>query len=245
MKIDRAGDEQMSRARRIPIMCCRTVLAAVAVTVVFGHAYAGNLYRYKNNAGVIVMDDSVPPQYVSGGYEVLSKSGQVLEVVKPQAEAPLIVTGSDGVAEQEAAEQEAAGNDGPTQEREDRFILSSYSSTKEIQQAKVRKLDQLEREIKLVESSLADKSKLRVRGQARAANYQRGGKPVPATVTDMLARLDEQELKANQLLVVRRQEYADTQTLYDRYVRRFSELTANAKAEQGGTVETTPAANTD
>lgn len=229
----------MIRARWFPIRYFRILLAAVVVTAVFSNAQAGNLYRYKNSAGVIVMDDSVPPQYAAGGYEVLSKSGQVLEVVKPQVAAPPAVNNGEGAAG-------AVEKDELAQEREDKFLLSSYSSTDEIRQAMERKLDQLDREIKLVESSLADKSKLRVREQARAANYQRGGKPVPATVTDTLARLDEQELKADQLLVVRRQEYADTQALYDRYATRYIELTARADADAGrGVAEVVPAVNPD
>lgn len=233
MKTDSAGEEKMIRAKCLPMRSFRTLLAAVVATAVFNNAQAGNLYRYKNSAGVIVMDDSVPPQYAAGGYEVLSKSGQILEVVKPQVEAPLVVNSGEGATG-------AIEKDELAQEREDKFLLSSYSSTEEVQQAKERKLDQLDREIKLVESSLADKSKLRIREQARAANYQRGGKPVPASVTDTLARLDEQELKAEQLLVVRRQEYADTQALYDRYATRFAELTARADAESAGAAAALP-----
>jgi hypothetical protein len=43
---------------------------------------ADYLYRYTDDEGGIVIDYSIPPEYVAGGYEVLYSDGTVSRVVK-------------------------------------------------------------------------------------------------------------------------------------------------------------------
>lgn len=191
----------------------RALLAAL-LCVAVSQACAQNLYRYKNDHGVVVIDDNVPPKYIPGGYEILSRGGQLLEVVPPQ---------SEEVVEDESVIEE--------RKREDSFILKSFGSVAEIRSAGERKLQLLEREIQLVESNINDTRKQRAREQARAANYQRSGQAVPDAVKDVLTQLDQQENKAKKILDERRREYADQQALYLKYESRYNELTA----EQGST----------
>ena len=40
-------------------------------------------YRYKNEKGQLVMEQSIPPQFVRQGYEVLSDGGRLIETVPP------------------------------------------------------------------------------------------------------------------------------------------------------------------
>ena len=42
---------------------------------------AAELYRYKNEDGITVLDSHVPARYVKNGYTILSLDGRVLEVV--------------------------------------------------------------------------------------------------------------------------------------------------------------------
>jgi len=192
----------------------RALLAAL-LCVAVSQACAQNLYRYKNDHGVVVIDDNVPPKYIPGGYEILSRGGQLLEVVPPQSE-PEVVEDESVIEERK---------------REDSFILKSFGSVAEIRSAGERKLQLLEREIQLVESNINDTRKQRAREQARAANYQRSGQAVPNAVKDVLTQLDQQENKAKKILDERRREYADQQALYLKYESRYNELTA----EQGST----------
>ena len=48
-----------------------------------GSVTAAELYRYKNEAGITVVDWVIPAAYVSSGYEILNESGQVVRVVPP------------------------------------------------------------------------------------------------------------------------------------------------------------------
>ena len=176
-----------------------------------------NLYRYKSKGGLTVLDDRIPPEYIAGGYEILSKGGQVLQVIPAHVDKPV------GSTEQEKINARE-------RQREDKYILASYGSIEEIQQLRARKLNLLAREIKIIEANLADTRKQRVKERARAANYQRAGKPVPASLKTVLAELDEEELKARPLLDNRHTELANLEALYDRYEARFAELTEPSAA---------------
>lgn len=51
------------------------------VLSVQSNSVAAELYRYKNEDGVTVLDSHVPARYVKNGYTILSLDGRVLEVV--------------------------------------------------------------------------------------------------------------------------------------------------------------------
>ncbi len=174
--------------------------------------WAGNLYRYKNNHGILVLDDRIPPAYVNGGYEVLSKSGRVLKVVPPYTEKEV------GNSQQDA---EASLQ----REKDDRYLLATYRSLEEIQHARARRLSQLEREIQIVETNLADTRARRESELAKAASFQASGRDVPETVRDALAGLEQEESKARDMLVARQQEHQALDKRFEGYESRFLELT--------------------
>ena len=48
------------------------------------------LYRYHDGEGVLVINHTLPAQYVAHGYEVLDARGRLLEVVAPPQPLPLV-----------------------------------------------------------------------------------------------------------------------------------------------------------
>ena len=188
------------------------IVTILFACVIAGEAYASNLYRYTNSRGFVVLDDRLPPEYVSNGYEVLSKSGRLIKVVPAYVEKPLVDTKQQEIADEKRLQ-------------EDKYILASYSSREEIQHTVGRKLQLLEREIKIVEQNLADTRAQRAKDRARAANYQRSGKSVPDSIKTVLVQLKEEENKAVSLLGARHKERANVKSLYERYEARFVELT--------------------
>jgi len=191
----------------------RFIMLALFACLLADNLRADNLYRYKSKSGLVVLDDRLPPEYVADGYEVLSKSGRLLRVVPAHVDKPA------GSTEQEILNAKE-------RLREDKYILASYGSIEEIQQVKERKLSLLEREINIIETNLADTRKQRAQQRTRAANYQRAGRPVPASLKKALAGFEEQERKAEPLLNERYAEIARVAALYDKYKARFVELTA-------------------
>jgi small-conductance mechanosensitive channel len=72
-------------ARLLAIVGIVTALGLAVDAVAAGQeTVAGRLYRYRNAEGAIEMSNAVPAERVAGGYEVLDKSGNVIERVEPQ-----------------------------------------------------------------------------------------------------------------------------------------------------------------
>lgn len=188
------------------------LLGVLFACVIVGEAYAGNLYRYKNSRGFVVLDDRLPPEYVANGYEVLSKSGRLIKVVPAHVDKPVVDVEQNKIADEK-------------RQREDNYLLASFSSREEIQHTQERKLGLLAQEIKTIEQNLTDTREQKVNERARAANYQRSGKPAPDSIKAGLVQLEEEESKAVSLLDARREELAEVKSLYERYEARFAELT--------------------
>lgn len=178
-------------------------------------AEAGNLYRYRNHEGNLVIDYAVPPQYVANGYEILSESGTVIDVIEPQVD-PEDMEPEE--VQRSRSEAEAA------QQKEDEMLLRTYSEIAELEAAMDRKLKQLDREIEIIQSNLEKNEKALDVSRVKAANYQLGGRHVPkALLKNMDSQIHEQRDGEN-MLVVRQQEYQGTKDRYQGYLDRLKTL---------------------
>ena len=178
-------------------------------------AEARNLYRYHNKEGNLVIDYAVPPAYVANGYEILSESGRVLEVVEPQPD-------PEDMEPEEV--QRSKSEQAAQQEQEDQMLLRTYSEVMELESAMARKLTQLDRETEIIRSNLEKNELALTASREQAANYQFGGRPIPKS---LLKNMDEQiheRLGGTQMLVVREQEHQGTKDRYLGYLDRFKEL---------------------
>lgn len=192
------------------------LLSWVSVSYSAGGA---RLYRYIDNEGVVVIDDKIPPNYVAQGYDILSISGQLLDTVAPSVP-------------QNAVERALRKKALAAREKEDRFILISYSSVAEIQAAMARKLGQLDREVKGINTNIKGSKKRIALEQQRAANYQRGGRQVPENVTDTLLDLELEVKKSESLLVLKQEEYEKMEERYQGYIERYRQLKAQKEVQQ-------------
>ena len=191
---------------------CLVLLMLSWASLSYG-AISAKLYRYINEEGIVVIDDKIPPRYVAQGYDILNTNGQLLGTVEPSVP-------------QNAVEKALRKRALAAQEREDRFILVSYSSVAEISSAMARKLGQLDREVKGIKTNIKSSHKRISFEQQRAANYQRGGKLVPVNVKDTLLELEVEVKKSNALLEIKRREYLKTEDRYQGYIARYRQLKA-------------------
>ncbi len=195
--------------------CQRTVsvvfvLSTFLLSLLATVAEAGNLYRYRNNEGNLVIDYAVPPEYVASGYEILSESGTVIDVIEPQV----------ALEEMQISRLEAEA----AQQKEDEMLLRTYSEIAELEAAMDRKLKQLDREIEIIQSNLEKNEKALDASRVKAANYQLGGRHVPkALLKNMDSQIHEQRDGEN-MLVVRQQEYQGTKDRYMGYLDRLKTL---------------------
>ena len=163
------------------------------------------MYRYRNDQGVLVVDFSIPPQYVEKGYEVVSPNGRLIREVPARG---------DRLSQEAIARRKA-------QEREDTYILRSFSSIADIERARERKRSMVAREIDILQSNLKDFDLRREALRQKAANYQASGQETPPEIARVLSDLDEHEENTHRLLADRRVQIEEIDEQFDRYIERL------------------------
>ena len=176
-------------------------------------AEAGNLYRYRNIEGNLVIDYAVPPAYVANGYEILSESGRLLEVVEPQQ-----------VSDEPEEVQRSRSEQARLQALEDQMLLRTYSEVRELESAMERKLAQLDRETEIIRSNLEKNELALSASREAAANHQFGGGRIPKSLLKSMDEQIQERQGGTQMLMVRQQEHQGTKDRYLGYLDRFKEL---------------------
>lgn len=173
------------------------------------------VYRYKNAQGVTVMDSKIPPEYVSKGYEVLSRSGKVLKVVRPA----LV-----GEAAEKARKDRILAEE---QARSDLQLRRSYSNVADIDSAKERNVQSLKGNIGILEANLINlRTKLQAQ-QQRAANIERGGRTVPDDILKSIRDLEQEDKDTQIQIKQREEELKAVADKFDADRQRFIEITRN------------------
>jgi len=185
------------------------LLAAVAVLSA-GQVVASThtLYRYRNAEDVVVIDFSIPPEFAVNGYEVISHDGRVLEIVQPLRDLP-------------SATERARSRE---QQRLDQFILRSYSTLEDVQQARDRRLTLLDREIEVLKSNIRELRRRHLELRDQAASYQASGAAPPESTEAVMVELREQERSTSALLKEREAQHQKLAEQYAYYGSRLLEL---------------------
>lgn len=142
-------------------------------------AGAGELYRYVNDKGVIVLDrQGVPPEYIGKGYDVLSDQGRVVRVVPP---AP-------------TAEERQRLQAQQAQATSDAQLLRLYSSLDDVDRARERKLTELDGAVGAARGNLQSLRTQQANLQGQAAEQERAGRMVPESLLVQISNIKgEQE----------------------------------------------------
>lgn len=174
-------------------------------------------YRYTDNAGHKVVGQSIPPQYVRNGYEMLTLSGEILKTVAP---AP-----PEADAERIAKERKAAKE----QARSDLELRRTYSSLQDIDSAKTRNLQELVNTINILQANLAStRAQLKIQ-EGHAASIERNGKTVTDDVLKNITTLRSEEKDLNAQIKQREAEHQTAAAKYDQDRNRFIEITGAKK----------------
>jgi hypothetical protein len=174
-------------------------------------------YRYTNNEGVKVINSFVPAEYVKNGYEIVTLSGQVLDVIEP-APTP------------EEAEKLAAQRQKEAQLAEwDQYLLKRYSTVADIEAAKERKLRDFEASVSILRGNATN-----IRGQieqvqARAASTEREGRKVPESTINSLRALELELEDTERQLTLREADKLEIADKYDADIERFQIIKAKSE----------------
>lgn len=166
------------------------------------------LYRYTDEHGVQVLDDQVPPRYVAGGYEVLTPTGRVLEVVEPE------LTGKQ-LAEKERREAREAA---------DLQLLKRYNSVADIESARNRKLAIVQQDMAILRSNIASLNRQIEGEESSAARTQRNGGEVSPELLERIANLRKEVAVVSERLSLREKEALAINSEFDLAASRYQEI---------------------
>ncbi|MCW3149444.1 DUF4124 domain-containing protein [Stutzerimonas stutzeri] len=177
-------------------------------------AGAGELYRYTDERGVMVLDrQGVPPQHIGRGYQVLNEQGRVIRVVPPAPSAE----------ELQRLRQEKA------RAAADAQLLRLYASTEDVERARKRKLAELESVIGITQGNLQSLRSQQGSLRAQAAKHERAGRGVPDNLLTQIANLEKEQ--ASLLRDLERYQRAKTEadTSFRRDRERVAELLGHSR----------------
>lgn len=192
----------------------RSLFTALALCVGVA-THAGETYIFKDEHGVQVISNSIPPHLARNGYKVVdSATMRTIRVVPPEpAGAPTGASASSDASESR------------TRQRSDEQILALYSSIEEIRSARTRKLRDLDVEIGRVEAQIESDTAQRDKLAAQAAEWERSAIKGTSALRESILKLDQRIAQHQQDLEKRRRERESEGSNFEYEIQRMECLT--------------------
>lgn len=201
-------------------------LLCVAAAAAAGDTTPTTHYRWHDAQGGLHYSDSIPPDAVHLGYDIVDDNGLLVRHVDREK------TPAERAAEQaEAARAAAAKRAADSQALADRQLLAAFPNEAELREAHQAKLAQMQQTINTTQQNLRSQEQNLAELLAHAADLERSGKPVPAELRKRLA--DQRQSVAderNDVAHLQSQREATAKQL-DAELQRYRMLSAQA---QGG-----------
>ena len=180
---------------------------------------AAELYRYKNEDNVTVLDSHVPARYVKNGYTILSLDGRVLEVV-PRALSDKEIRDRD----RRLAEEERLAREKREREIVDQNLMRLYATPGDVIRARDAKISSIDSLIKTQEGTIQRLQSQKRQQESALADIERAGGVIGK---DRLARIRTIDSRIAQVESEIRKKEAEKGTLnvsYAEDLKRVKEL---------------------
>lgn len=187
------------------------------------HAASGNkgplVYRWVDEKGVVHYGDRIPPQYAQKDTAVLNDEGvEVGHVAAPKTAAEL-------AAAAHAEAQQLA------QKQRDNFLLTTYTSVKDIEQLRDERLGQLKGQHAAAEQYIASLHERLLALQARAMvfkpyNPDARARRMPDDLAEQIVRTLNEERSQRAALAAKDQEQTTMRAQFQADIDRYRELRA-------------------
>jgi hypothetical protein len=215
-------------------MVSRWAMLALAAAALLPGAAGAQSFRCVGKDGKKYYGSTIPQQCIGQPVEQLSGQGTVIRRMDPEGEEKLRAQ-KEANAEKKRKEDDIARE----VQRRNRALLATYSSEKDIEEARARALADNQKQIKEVQSRIEGIKKrqetlgkemefYREAPPAKGAKAKAGPKPPPKLVEDV--QTAEVDLKSQEnLLEIKKKEGAAINAKYDEDKRRYAEVTTTKK----------------
>jgi len=199
--------------------------AALAVTglVVTGPARAASgdkgshVYRWVDEKGVVHYGDRIPPQYAQQDTTVLNDQGVEVERL-PKPKTPAELADASRIQAQQLA-----------QKQRDSFLLTTYTSVKDIEQLRDERLEQMKGQRAAAEQYIATLHERLLALQARAMlfrpyNPEPKARRLPDDLAEQVVRTLDEERSQRTALATKDQEETTMRAQFQADIDRYREL---------------------
>lgn len=192
----------------------------LAVPALAQPAAAQNMtYRCTDAHGKKYYSSTIPRQCIGRRVEQLNPQGLVVRRIDPEEDEKAQAEKEAALAKQRA--QEVAERE---ERRRNQALLATYTSEKDIDEARARALAENRKAIRDVEARI-DTARKRRAGYDKELEFYKGGAKPPAKLAEDMQNA-EIEIKGNEdLLAVKKKEVAQINARYDEDKKRYRELT--------------------
>jgi hypothetical protein len=182
-------------------------------------------YRCTGSDGKKYYGSTIPMQCVGRPIEQLNKQGMVVRRIDPEGEEKARAEKAAALAK--AKEEEAATRE---QSRRNRALLATYTSERDIDDARARALKDNQKAVRDVENKIEALKKRRAGYDKELEFYQdkKGGAQPPAKLAEDVKNTEIDLRAQEELLAVKRKEVDVINTRYDEDRKRYAELTRRA-----------------
>jgi hypothetical protein len=167
--------------------------------------------------------DAVPPEYAQGERRILNRDG--------------VETTREGAPKtaQQLAEEKRVLTEKQQREQHDRFLLTTYTSTRDIERLRDERLVQLDAQIKAA-TAYIDTLDTRLKAlqeraqQFKPYNSKPNARRMPDDLAEQLVHGASEATAQRKALEKQRRELLDVRSQFDADIVRYRELTARAKS---------------
>ena len=194
-------------------------ILVIMVVLVTPIASSAELYKYRNEDGVTVLNSHIPARYVKNGYTILSLDGRVLEVI-PRALTNKEIRARDSalLAEQKREREERE------QKIADQNLLRLYSTPEDVTRARDTKLTSIDSFISTQQGNIRRHQNQKRQLETSLADVERAGGTVSNDRVDRI-RTIESRIKQIEAEIMDKQEEKVAMTAnYAADLKRLLEL---------------------
>lgn len=194
---------------------------------------AAQLYRYKNEQGLLVLTQTLPAQYATKGYEILNEKGRVLKVVPP-ALTPEQIAERDAALERERLAEIARQK----QIKVDEELRQLYSHPNDAVRVLDRRLQDFKGLIEIKEAKINTLQDQIAEEESDAAARQRKGHSVLEESLNKINNL-QKEVQRNQYDIEEIQKDISSHLLeFDKKIKRLEEITGEVATDYPAILKT-------
>ncbi|MBO6596675.1 MAG: hypothetical protein JJ921_13495 [Pseudomonadales bacterium] len=200
------------------------VFATALGAITQSDSVAAELYRYKNEDNVTVLNSHIPARYVKNGYTILSLDGRVLEVV-PRALTEQEIRDRD----RRIAEEARVAREERERKIADENLMRLYGSPSDVIRARDAKLASIDSLIQTQQGNIQRLEAQKRQIEAALADIERSGGVVGR---DRLARIRALENRISQIedeIGKKDEEKAALEISYAKDLKRVRELYSNKR----------------